>query len=72
MLHLRAFRECKRILDIDAQIPNSAVSVARLRMTQGRDGEAKKILAPVYERFTDGYDTTDLRAARTMLDTIPK
>jgi tetratricopeptide (TPR) repeat protein len=44
-----------------------ALSFARLRMTQGRDGEAKQILAPVYERFSDGYETADLRAARTML-----
>ena len=48
-----------------------ALSLARLRMTQRRDGEAKQILAPVYGRFTDGYETTDLRAARIMLDTLP-
>ena len=48
-----------------------ALSLARLRITQGRDGEAKQILAPVYGRFTDGYETTDLRAARIMLDTFP-
>jgi tetratricopeptide (TPR) repeat protein len=48
-----------------------ALSVARLRVTQRRDGEAKQILAPVYERFTDGYETTDRRAARIMLDTLP-
>ena len=48
-----------------------ALSLARLRMTQGRDGEAKQIVAPVYERFTDGYETADLRAARIMLDMLP-
>ncbi len=48
-----------------------ALSLARLRMIQGRDGEAKQILAPVYGRFTDGYETSDRRAARTMLDSIP-
>ena len=47
-----------------------ALSVARLRVTQGRDGEAKQILAPVYERFTGGYETADLRAARIMLGPI--
>jgi hypothetical protein len=41
------------------------------RIAQRRDGEAKQILAPVCERFTDGYETTDLRAARIMLDTLP-
>jgi predicted ATPase len=48
-----------------------ALSFARLRVSQGRDEEAKRILAPVYGRFTDGYETTDLRAARAMLDTLP-
>jgi tetratricopeptide (TPR) repeat protein len=48
-----------------------ALSVARLRMIQGRDGEAKQILSPVYGRFTDRYETTDLRTARTMLDGLP-
>jgi predicted ATPase len=48
-----------------------ALSVARLRMTQGRDGEAKQILAPVCACFTDGYETSDLRAARTTLDGLP-
>ena len=47
-----------------------ALSLARLRMTQRRDGEAKRILAQVYERFTGGYETTDLRAARIMLDAL--
>lgn len=47
-----------------------ALSLARLRITQARDGEAQQILAPVYERFTDGYETSDLRAARILLDTL--
>jgi predicted ATPase len=37
---------------------------------KGRHGEVKQMLAPVYARFTYGYETTDLRAARIMLDTI--
>jgi len=27
-------------------------------------------LAPVYDRFTEGFATTDLRAARALLDTL--
>lgn len=45
-----------------------ALSLARLRMTQGRPGEVRQFLAPVYERFTEGFDTPDLRAARALLD----
>jgi tetratricopeptide (TPR) repeat protein len=44
-----------------------AVSLARLRMTQGRHDEVRQFLAPVYDRFTEGFDTPVLRAARTLL-----
>ena len=49
----------------------SATSLAGLRMQQGRHDEARQILAPVYDRFTEGFDTTDLRSARTMLESLP-
>ena len=45
-----------------------ALSVARLRVAQGRDEEGRKILAPVYEQFTEGFATADLCAARAMLE----
>jgi predicted ATPase len=47
------------------------LSLARLRMTQGRDDEARQILAPVYERFTEGFETADMRAARRLLGILP-
>lgn len=47
-----------------------ALSLARLRVTQGRPDAARQLLAPVYERFTEGFGTADLRAARAMLDTL--
>jgi non-specific serine/threonine protein kinase len=50
----------------------SAASLARLRLTQGRHSEARQILAPVYDRFTEGFGTADLLAARAMLDDIPE
>jgi len=48
----------------------TARSIARLRVTQGRPDEARRILAPVYDRFTEGFATTDLRAAKALLDTL--
>ena len=48
-----------------------ALSVARLRVSQGRHHEAKGLLASVYERFTEGFATADMQAARTMLDGLP-
>jgi predicted ATPase len=48
-----------------------ALSFARLRVSQGRDDEARKILALVYDRFTEGFGTADLRAARGVLEALP-
>ena len=48
-----------------------ALDLARLRAPEGRREEATQILAPVYDRFTEGFATTDLRTARALLDTLP-
>jgi predicted ATPase len=48
-----------------------ALSVARLTVSQGRHHEARAPLASVYDRFTEGFATTDLQAARTMLEGLP-
>jgi predicted ATPase/DNA-binding winged helix-turn-helix (wHTH) protein len=47
-----------------------ALSLARLRVAQDRRDEAKAVLAPVYGRFTEGFATADLRAARGLLDAV--
>jgi predicted ATPase len=48
----------------------AATSRARSRVAQGHCDEARQILAPVYNRFTEGFDTTDLKAAKALLDTL--
>ena len=48
-----------------------ALSFARLRVTQGRRDAARHGLAAVYDRFSEGFATADLRAARAMLDALP-
>ena len=48
-----------------------ALSVARLRVSQGRADEARAALAAVYDRFTEGFATADLQAARTLLEGLP-
>jgi predicted ATPase len=47
-----------------------ALSVARLRVSQGRRHEAREPLASVYDRFTEGFATADLQAARALLDKL--
>jgi class 3 adenylate cyclase/tetratricopeptide (TPR) repeat protein len=50
----------------------AAMSLARLRRQQGRPQEAVALLAPIYAWFTEGFDTADLQAARTLLDELEK
>jgi len=37
---------------------------------QGRTKEAADLLAPVYNRFTEGLETTDLNKAKTLLASL--
>jgi predicted ATPase len=48
----------------------AATSLARLWRHQKRGAEACDLLAPVYGRFTEGFDTLDLRDAKALLDEI--
>jgi len=48
----------------------AATSLARLWAEQGRRGEARDLLGPVYGWFTEGFDTADLKEAEALLDTL--
>jgi predicted ATPase len=50
----------------------AAMSLARLHKNQGRSGEAQERLARVYDAFTEGFDTPDLREAKALLDELPR
>jgi predicted ATPase len=39
---------------------------------QGRPADARALLQPVYNRFTEGFDTADLQAAKALLDALPQ
>jgi predicted ATPase len=45
----------------------AAMSMARLWREQGKREEALDLLAPVYGWFTEGFDTLDLKEAKTLL-----
>jgi len=45
----------------------AAVGLARLRREQGRRAEARDLLGPVYDWFTEGSATQDLKQARSLL-----
>jgi predicted ATPase len=48
----------------------AATSLARLWQSLGKRQEAYGLLAPVYGRFTEGFDTVDLREAKALLDEL--
>jgi hypothetical protein len=48
----------------------TATSLAHLWARQGRGDEAPRVLRPVFDRFTEGFDTPDLRAAKRLLDEL--
>jgi predicted ATPase/DNA-binding winged helix-turn-helix (wHTH) protein len=49
----------------------SAMSLTRLWWRQERYADAHDLLATTYAKFTEGFDTADLRAARALLDALP-
>ena len=48
----------------------AATSLAKLWKSQGKRDEARELLSPVYEWFTEGFDTADLIDAKTLLDEL--
>jgi predicted ATPase len=48
----------------------AATSLARLWQGQSKPAEARALLAPVYEWFTEGFDTGDLVEAKALLDEL--
>ena len=45
----------------------AAMSMARLLRDQDKRDEARNLLAPVYNWFTEGFDTLDLKEAKALL-----
>jgi predicted ATPase len=48
----------------------AATSLARLWQSQGKRQDAYDLLAPVYDWFTEGFDTADLKEARSLVDEL--
>jgi predicted ATPase len=63
--------ECARRQSAASFELRSAMALARLRAQRGASEHAHESLAAVYNRFTEGYGTADLRAAKELLVAIP-
>lgn len=48
----------------------TAVSLGRLLKKQGRGSEAKKLLESIYSWFTEGFDTPDLKEAKSFIEEL--
>ena len=48
----------------------AATSLARLWQGQGKTKEARELLAPIYNWFTEGFETADLKDAKALLDEL--
>jgi predicted ATPase/DNA-binding winged helix-turn-helix (wHTH) protein len=48
----------------------SSTSLARLYRRDGRAEQGRELLEAVYQRFTEGFETADLKRARSLLDEL--
>jgi predicted ATPase len=46
------------------------MSLSRLWQQQGKRDEARNLLAEIYNWFTEGFDTRDLKEARALLEEL--
>ena len=48
----------------------AATALARLWHGQGKPNEARDLLKPVHDWFTEGFETADLKDAKALLDDL--
>ena len=66
---LRALEHARR-QEVAGWELRAAMGLAGLQHARGRTRQARRLLLPVYRRFTEGLDTADLRGAKALLDTL--
>jgi predicted ATPase len=60
-----ARRQAAKSLELRA-----VMSLSRLWQKQGKEKKARQVLAKIYDWFTEGFDTADLKEARALLEVL--
>lgn len=72
--HVEQWYQAARAIAIQQQAKSlelrATLSLARLWQTQGKGAEAYVCLSGIYNWFSEGFETADLQAARTLLATL--
>jgi predicted ATPase len=64
---LRASIQCARRQQAKSWELRSSKTLAELLIERGQRDAARQLLAPIYGRFTEGFDTLDLKEAKALL-----
>jgi predicted ATPase len=67
---LRRALTVARAQDARAWELRAAIDLARLWHAQGKSAEARNLLTPIYDWFSEGCDTPDLKDAKALLDEL--
>jgi predicted ATPase len=67
LLHALAVARYQQAKSLELRV---AMSLARLWQQQDQLAKANEVLAPVYNWFTEGFDTADLQEAKALLDEL--
>ena len=46
------------------------MSIARFWRDQGKPQQARELVAPVYDWFTEGFETLDLKQSKDLIDAL--
>jgi predicted ATPase len=60
-----ARRQEAKLLELRA-----AMSLSQLWQRQGRHAKARELLTPIYDWFSEGFDTADLQEAKALLEEL--
>jgi predicted ATPase len=69
--YLQALEWARRQQALSLEL-RAATSLAQLWHRQGRTAGADELLSSIYGRFSEGFETVDLKAARALIDDLRK